>query len=345
MPRGGASTRWWVAVLVVIAGSLGLVACSDTESDDPQQNEAPSEATGAQADVLDGRIAFLRGDPEDGATYTVNPDGTDEAQLFSGGSSQEPIWAPTGTEITILCCDDPTSAAHIVDPDTGEFIRVLPASDPNLEVHCGFGWSPDGKRIACEMYGLKDESLNGIYTVRASDGGGVKRITSNPGGYDSPGSYSPDGSRLVFVRGDDENGAFGIFVTNLDGSGVHRISPPGALIDDFDGGAWSPDGSTILFEVRASEEHHSSIWAVSPEGGAPYELSIDPACGGLLSDPDSAGCFDPAWSPDGSKIVFARSNASGEANLFIVNADGSGLVQVTDGSFDHQPNWGMPPTG
>jgi dipeptidyl aminopeptidase/acylaminoacyl peptidase len=345
--KGRAATRWWAVALVGIVGSLGLVGCSDGESSDPPPNEAPqNDTTGATVSVADGRIAFVRGDPEEEqtVTYTVNPDGSDEAQLFSGGQSQEPRWSPTGREISILCCDDPTSAAHVTEPNSGDLIRALPASDPTLEMHCGFGWSPDGERIACEVYGLKDEGLNGIYSIRASDGAGLKRITSNPGGGDIPGGYSPDGTRLVFVRR-DENGPVGIFVTNLDGSGAHRISPPGALLDDFDGGTWSPDGGTILFEVRASDEHHSEIWAVAPDGSAPHELPIDPACGGLFTDPDSAGCFDPAWSPDGSKIVFARSNAGGEANLYIVNVDGTGLVQVTDGGFDHQPDWGMPPTG
>ena len=129
-------------------------------------------------------------------------------------------------------------------------------------------------------------------------------------------------------------------MTNLDGSGLQRVSPPDLQVEPA--GAWSPDGSQILLETSASEDH-SEIWVVNADGSSAHELPITPACGGPFSDPNSFGCFDPAWSPDGSQIVFARSNADGEANISIVNVDGSGLLQVTDGSFDHQPDWGMPP--
>jgi Tol biopolymer transport system component len=335
------STRWWAVALVGIVGSLGLVGCSDGESSGPPTNEAPPNTpTGATVSVGDGRIAFVRGDPEDGetVTYTVNPDGSDEEQLFFEGPSEFPRWSPDGTEIQINCCDD-GMVAHFLDTTTGDF-RTLPQPDPELETFCGAAWSPDGERILCEGYGVDDPGLNGIYSIRVSDGGGLKRITSNPGGEDIPGGFSPDGTRLVFFRSTDD-GATGIFVTNRDGSGLQRVSPPDLRFDPA--GAWSPDGSRILLETSASDLH-SEIWVVGADGSAPHELPITPACGGPFSDPNAFGCFDPAWSPDGSSIVFARSNAAGEANISIVNVDGSDLVQVTDGGFDHQPDWGMPPT-
>jgi Tol biopolymer transport system component len=325
-----------IAVAAMVLGSLVLVACSEEA---PSASE-PNGSTAPQAPEPDRRIAFVRGDPEEGetVTYTVNLDGSDEEQLFFDGQSESPLWAPSGTEIQINCCDD-GMAAHFVDPDTGDIVRTLPQPDPELETFCGGAWSPDGERIACEGYGLDDPSLNGIYSIRVSDGGGLKRITSNPGGEDIPGDYSPDGTRLVFFRSTDD-GTTGIFVTNLDGSDLQRVSPPDLQVEPA--GVWSPDGSQILLETSASEDH-SEIWAVNSDGSSAHELPITPACGGPFSDPNSFGCFDPAWSPDGSQIVFARSNADGEANISIVNADGRGLVQVTDGGFDHQPDWGPDP--
>jgi Tol biopolymer transport system component len=66
-------------------------------------------------------------------------------------------------------------------------------------------WSPDSKRLACESFGDTDPSRNGIYTIRSSDGAGLTRMTSNPGGDDLPGDYSPQGKRFVFARF-DQNG-------------------------------------------------------------------------------------------------------------------------------------------
>jgi WD40-like Beta Propeller Repeat len=334
-----ASTSWWVAALVLTIGSLILVACGDGETD--AGGNGSTQSTRTDTSAVDGRIAFVRGDPEEGetVTYTVDPDGSDEEQLFFDGPSESPLWAPSGTEIQINCCDDGT-VAHFVDPDSGDIVRTLPQPEPKLETFCGGAWSPDGKRIACEAYGVNDPGLNGIYSIRVTDGGGLSRITSNPGGEDIPGDFSPDGTRLVFYRSTDD-GPAGIFVINLDGSGLQRVSPPDLQVEPA--GAWSPNGSQILLETSATDLH-SEIWVVNADGSSAHELPITPDCGGPFSDPNSFGCFDPAWSPDGLHIAFARSTANGEANISIVNADGSGLVQVTDGGFDHQPDWGTPPT-
>ena len=56
--------------------------------------------------------------------------------------------------------------------------------------------SPDGTRIALEGFGQGgDPALDGIYSVRASDGGGLTRLLEGPV---SPPRYSPDGTRLSF---------------------------------------------------------------------------------------------------------------------------------------------------
>ena len=103
--------------------------------------------------------------------------------------------------------------AHVVDVDSGE-VRTLETPDPTLELFCDFGWSPDGDRLVCEGYGVDDPSRNGIYSVRASDGGDLIRITSNPDGGDIPGDYSPDGTRLVFMRFEDDVPT-GLFVVDI----------------------------------------------------------------------------------------------------------------------------------
>ena len=127
----------------------------------------------------------------------MNPDGSDVTLLFERGGSN-PRWAPDRNTISFFCCDD-GMAAHFVDPDTESFRETAPP-DPTLEIHCGFAWSPDGKRLPCETYGVDDPNRDGFYSIRVSDGGGLTRITSNPGGGDISGDYSPDGKRLVFLR-------------------------------------------------------------------------------------------------------------------------------------------------
>jgi Tol biopolymer transport system component len=285
----------------------------------------------------DGPIVFSQSNPSLGetGTYTINPDGSDMQHLFSRGS-EFPHWSPDGSEVAIFCCDD-GMAAHFIDPNTGSF-RELAPPDAKLETHCGYGWSPDGRRLACEIFGVNDSNRNGIHSIRASDGGGLARITSNPGGDDIPGDYSPDGKRIVFVRL-EPTGPVGIFTIRLDGRDLRQLSPRTVIVDEF-GGRWSPNGKQILFVARTDESHKSAIWLVNADGSGAHRLRITPACGGATADPTSFACTYPDWSPDGTRIVFVRVDANEvNENIYIVDTDGTDLQQVTKTS-GNEPDWG-----
>jgi Tol biopolymer transport system component len=237
------------------------------------------------------------------------------------------------------CADPPIcdTAAVLVNPDTGRY-RVLKMPDPvNLFTGCSI-WSPDARTLACEGQGQTDPRLTGIYTIRTSDGHGLTRITSNPGGDDSPIDYSPDGSLLVFVRGvpgRPANANTALFVVHPNGTGLRQITPWGFSDDD---GIWSPDGTQIAFE------HLGSLFVVHPDGSglAKIPLAIN---GGQYA----AGDF--SWSPNGTKLVFGLFGVPGSSGLqpglATSNADGSHVQQMTvRPTRDEQPekpDWGPHP--
>lgn len=73
----------------------------------------------------------------------------------------------------------------------------------------------------------------------------------------------------------------------------------------------SPDGEWVIFTKNGD-----GLWLMRPDGGNPRRLT-------------NRDDIDPTWSPDGSQIAFASSR-SGARQLFVMNADGSNIQQVTN---------------
>jgi Tol biopolymer transport system component len=94
--------------------------------------------------------------------------------------------------------------------------------------------------------------------------------------------------------------------------------------------AWSPDGRTIAF-VGFRNGRVGDIYTLDPQTGRQRRLTRDAAHEDM-----------PEWSPDGSKIVFVRHTGGALSNfhLFVMNADGSGLTQLThSGAPNFAPTW------
>ena len=166
-----------------------------------------------------------------------------------------------------------------------------------------------------------NSARNGIYTVRASDGGDLARVTTNPGtGHDIPGDYSPDGHQIVFGR----DGHQGAMFVNVDGTGERALTD-----DQGGGGSWSPDGKTILTEAGGS------LLLVPIDGSQPSPITRD----ATLKEATRG-----AWSPDGRWIVFSGiSSASTGEDIYIMRADGTDLHQVTNtpGVDEEFGDWGV----
>ncbi len=281
-------------------------------------------------------MVFAREMPklDDFATFTIKPDGTHEKRLL-GGASSSPRWSPDGKEIALLTCVNPpdcTTAAAIVDPATGDVSRWFPSPNPHLFMGCNV-WSSSGARLACESFGEPRAGRNGIYSLRSSDGKGLRRITANPGGDDIPGDYGPGGRRIVFLRSDPDRSKGkdqALFIRPVDQSRhAWRITPWG-MSDEA--GNWSPNGRKILFA----------------DGGILYTVQASGA-GAIrrISLPHNGGAFDPAWSPNGQRIVFGFFPAgSSRSNIWSARPDGSRMKQVTSTKrSEHSPDWGVAASG
>jgi Tol biopolymer transport system component len=162
---------------------------------------------------------------------------------------------------------------------------------------------------------------------------------------------SPDGSKIAFSRATytyrdvgggttEEIYTQDIYVMNADGSGLREIADDPAL--DY-GPAWSPDGSKIAFvsnrdaPVDAAYANSYDIYVTNADGtGEPIRISGQP---GNESDLN--------WSPDGSKLLYVSTadtpafpNPGGDAEIYVMNPDGTGVSRLTDNTaYDSTPDW------
>jgi TolB protein len=292
-----------------------------------------------------GQITFARFNAalNDTQVYVVNPDGTGQ-RLVQGPADigEGPRWFPDGAHIATGGSPAlPGGGSRIINPDDGTF-RDIDGNIPGLFNPCGIP-SPDGTLLLCETFS-DDGSQNGIHTIRTSDGGGLTQITSNPGGDDIPGDWSPNGRRIVFNRIGPDGNSEGLFVVNTNGTGLKQITPADFDLSSF--GDWSPQGNEIVFSRHITPDVHSSIWVVHTDGTGLHEINVQPAsaCGGANADPSALGCNEPTWSPDGAKFAFTRShNNDVDGEIYTVNVDGTGLAQVTDAPGSGSPDWGTHP--
>jgi len=344
------------AVIVAVAGvyllsplgrstGVGPPVGSPTRTDLPSANPAPP---------LAGRIAFTRYDADIGplgpnvGTFVANADGSEEQQLDLPFAADGAVFSPDGRRILLqsVVRDGQRVRPAVANAD-GSNVEVLDIEGA-FDLGCG-AWSPDGQRLLCSVADLDDPSSDGIYTM-AADGTNLERLTVDafPGvrgrvsvcsGQDAPGDFSPDGTQFVFVRvmcGSGEDPVGGqtaeIHVGTIGEEETRAITITGFAHPQLPSARWSPDGHWIVF---GGVSH--LLYVVHPDG-------TDRATIQVSAPSFDAFLYRPAWSPNGSRIVFAMQlpNA-GSTQLYSTAFDGSDLRQITGGTSSVDfPSWGPP---
>jgi Tol biopolymer transport system component len=269
-----------------------------------------------------GRIVFGRWDPAQNGPvlYTVNPDGSHLLQLRPEAHAC-PHWSTDGRLIT-------TPGAVMNGDGTGFHLLANPTGP--LTLFCGV-WSPDQQTIVAEGSNDSDPSQTGLWSLRSSDGGGLRQLTtSTNGGHDIPIGFAPDGSSIAFTRAVTPQGGPRLFLADPDGTNPREVGDI-----QVDAGDWALDGRSILVESAGR------LYTVDIASGTPKAIVI-------ASSPDEGDLGNPAWSPDGTRILFTRlvdvGGGQTKANLFQMRPDGTDVIRVTNGPEDDYPaDWGTSP--
>src|SRR5581483_3282273 len=184
--------------------------------------------------------------------------------------------------------------------------------------------SPDGKKI---VFTSNRDGLPEIYVLNL-DGGGVRRLTFNSTEELAP-SWSPDGARILYDVMTGSGAASDIWVMSADGSNQHKLT---GGVGYNSRAVFSPDGKRIAFASRsdAGDENNFDIQVMNADGTDRHSITSDP---GFETE--------PAWSPDGRRIAFARTLEKGYSDIFVINADGTNPVNLTNTPAAHEslPAW------
>lgn len=171
-------------------------------------------------------------------------------------------------------------------------------------------WSPDATRIA-----LTDKSGNSEIFIINADGTGLRNLTNDPLGDSNP-VFSPDGSEIIFAR--DFYGKMRLYRMDLNGGSQRRVTEK----EGYDqGAAFSPDGATLAFsgDRETADSRGLDIYLLDFNNPANEKR--------LTARRFHDG--SPTFSPDGKRIAFV-SGADGNAEIYLMNSDGTGLFRLTN---------------
>jgi len=234
--------------------------------------------------------------------------------------SLSPAWSPSGDALAYTSFFSGTPGLYLVQLPSGSKRGIV--TDGSLNVNPTF--SPDGRRIA---FTRSIGDGNPEIFVCDRDGGNLRQLTSSRGIDTSP-AWSPNGREIAFTS--SRGGSPQIYAMDAEGANLRRLTFQGSYNDGAD---WSPDGTKIVYSSRTGNRF--DVVVVDVVTNEALALTSGPASN-----------ESPSFSPDGRRIAFARTlgNGPGRTQIFVMDAGGGNLRQLTSQGNNWAPAWsGYPP--
>jgi len=212
------------------------------------------------------------------------------------GPDSASITTSTPTPLSAL---GPTeSVSSTIAPTLAETLSLTAIPSP---IPGAFGDTPPAGRIVFACYVKQIDQI----CLMNADGSNRVQLTDFKATAFYP-SISPDGNTIYFSS--RQSGNFELYSVSVNGGKAKQLTDN---IGSLYAPELSPNGEWILFTNQGD-----GLWLMRPDGKNPHALT-------------NRDDIDPTWSLDGSMIAFASSRA-GDRQLFVMNADGNNIRQVTN---------------
>jgi Tol biopolymer transport system component len=287
--------------LALLLACVGLLVCTGSAG---ARTVAP----------VNGRLLIATGGHADPILDGLDPRTGDRLHLVQFGGTLRGAYSPDGTKVAFHTNYDGDYEICVENAD-GTHVRRL---THNSSTDAFPTWSPDGSQIAFESN--RDGNFD-IYVMNA-DGSDQLNLTNDlPGNKEDP-HWSPDGQRIAFSA--NMYGSWDVWELRIASGREEPLWQTGAN-EWFDG--WSPDGKKFLVESNIANDFDIYVLTTPPIDSQWF--LPDPK---VLAD-DSAAQGYAKWSPDGKQIAFT-GNRDGDWEIYVMNADGTGVRQVTHNKVD-----------
>ena len=231
-----------------------------------------------------------------------------------------------------------------------------PPKPPGIFSEVG-GWIAYGWRSAhpSTPTGARQEprgDRQGIWAVDPShlgDPGNRIQLSTQRG---TPLDWSSDGSKLLIQSYEPPKSSVPprLFVLNADGTETTLATSDAWCSSGSSycgsGGSFSPDGAQVIYAAPSEDNWRSSIYVVDAQGGSPRVLFAgDRRCCLSNGESNRSWLSNPTYSPDGTQIAYFDHLLDGGSQLRVMNADGTDVHVLLEGTGYHMYNLAWSPHG